>query len=166
MLDRKLPEYVLVTSSCGSVCKAHCRSGQDGGLYLKWLGLNDDAPVFECFLIEQVLTEVLNGLEPLLWISPAACEHGSHLSWVFSYGLWHSVYHTELSWELAVFAVDLDLEQRLIENFDFHGVSLGEVLSHRMFIAVVISEEGGNRSLVEDDVHHNVGLLDAPSAND
>ena len=60
------------------------------------------------------MREVLNRFEFLLGVFATRGKHISHLSWVLSNGLGHTVNCAELRRDVAVSAIDLDDEQWLL----------------------------------------------------
>lgn len=144
---------------------AHVNDGcrQDGGVNDHGLGVDDHAPVLECLLTEQVVREVLNCLELLLRVLAARGEDVAHLAGVLTDRLGDAVDRAELRRDVAVLAIDLNDEERLLQVGHSQIVVLREVLSDTHLLAVVGLEAHGHWRLVEIDVLHEIGLLVAIS---
>lgn len=66
---------------------------------------------------------------------------------------------------MALLAVDLHYEERLLRVSDLEVVVLQEVLSNADLLAISCLESGGDRSLLEVNVLNEVGLLVAVVAD-
>ena len=164
LLDRQVPQGVVVAGLRSPIAHVDDRRGQYGGVNDHGLGVDDHAPVLECLLTEQVVREVLDRLELLLRILAARGEHVSHLAGVLSDGLRDAVDRAELRRDVAVLAIDLDDEERLLQVGHTQIVVLSEVLSDTQLLPVVGLEPHSDWGLSEVNVLHEVGLLVAVGA--
>lgn len=71
LLDRKISQGVVVACLSSPIAHINDWSRQNGGVYNHRLSVNDHTPVLESFLTEQIVREVLNGLELLLRVLSA-----------------------------------------------------------------------------------------------
>ena len=163
LLDREVPQGVVVAGLSPPVAHVNDRGRQDGGVDYHGLSVDDNSPVLEGLLTEQVVREILDGLELLLRVLAAGGEHISHLAGVLSDGLGDAVDRAELRGDVAVFPVDLDDEEGLLQVSHSQIIVLREVLSDTHLFAIVSLEPHGHWGLVEVHILHEVGLLVAVS---
>lgn len=128
--------------------------------------LNDDAPLLQGFLVEEVLGEVLDGFELLGRVLSAACKHISHSPGVLSDALRHSVNGAKFWRNVTRLAVNLNNEERLLGISDHHVIAVEEVLSDAKFLAVMSLKPHGDGCLLEVDVFNEVSFLMAVGADD
>lgn len=119
----------------------------------------------KCLLAEELLREILNSLELLSWVLATTCKDITHATRVFSDSLRYTVNGAKLWRNVAVLAVDLDNEERLLHVSHLHVISLHEVLCNTHLLAVKSLKAHVDRILVEVDVLNEVGLLMAIGTN-
>ena len=71
LLDRKIPQGIIVAGLGSPVAHVDDRSRQNGRVDYHRLCVNNYTPVFECLLTEKIMREILDGLELLLRIFSA-----------------------------------------------------------------------------------------------
>lgn len=126
----------------------------------------DHTPVLEGLLAEEIIGEVLDGLELLHRVLSCGSKDISHAPRILSDGLRDTIDVAELGRDMALSAIDLHNEERLLRVSDLEVVVLQEVLSNAHLLAVGGLEPGSDRSLLEVDVLNEVGLLVAVVADD
>lgn len=77
-LNGKFPEGTLVTESSLAIGESDLRSRKDLALEGDRSSLNLDAPLLQSFLLEEGATKLLDLIELLLRVLPAAAEDVSH----------------------------------------------------------------------------------------
>ena len=144
----------------------------DGGqweylrLDLDGLTVDDDTPVLEGLLPEEIIREVLDGLELLHRVLPCGSKDIPHPSRVLSDGLRDTINVAELRRDMALLPIDLHHEEGLLGVGDLEVVALDEVLGNADLLAISSHEPRGDGGLLEVDVLNKVGLLEAVVADD
>lgn len=119
LLDGEILQTVRIDVGRSAVCELHDWHGENLRGDLDRLGLNDDSPVLESLLLEEVLREVLDSLELLSGILAARGKYIAHAMGILSDGLRDSIDSAELGRNVALFTIDLDYEQGLLHISDF-----------------------------------------------
>lgn len=133
------------------------------GYYLRFdLGgvtVDDDIPVLEGLLAEEVVEEVLDGLELLHGTLHRGLQDIPHPSGCLSDGFRHTLDVAELRRDMALLPVYLHYEDGLTEVGDLEVIAPDEVLGNADVLAICLKEPHGDRRLLEVDVLDKVGLL-------
>jgi hypothetical protein len=135
-LDRQVPQCLLITLRLTAICQIYRRQREYLRVDDDGLAVDDDTPVLECLLPEEVLGEVLDRLELLHRILPSRSKYIPHAAGVFSDGLGDTIDVAELGRDVALSAIDLHYEERLLRVCHLQVIVLQEVLSNADLLAI------------------------------